>query len=94
MNPVRHQATCEDLLKVPDILIAEIIDGELIISPRPAIPYSHASGAVIGELSPFDRGFGEARSRGTLVCNCFWPDRVPRASNILAAFILEKISFV
>ena len=75
MNPARRQATYEDLLKVPDILIAEIIDGELITSPRPAIPYSHASGAILGELSPFDRGFGEARSRGTLVGNYFWPDR-------------------
>ena len=64
MNSAQRQATYEDLLKVPDILIAEIIDGELITSPRPAIPYSHASGAILGELSPFDRGFGEARNRG------------------------------
>ncbi len=32
---MRQPATYEDLLKVPEHLVAEIIDGELFISPRP-----------------------------------------------------------
>ena len=36
MNAAIRNATYEDLLQVPDNLIAEIVDGELITSPRPA----------------------------------------------------------
>jgi len=45
----------EDLLQVPDILIAEIVDGELITSPRPAFPHARATSAIGQDLSPFDR---------------------------------------
>lgn len=34
--PARKLATNDDLLKVPEHLVAEIIDGELHVSPRPA----------------------------------------------------------
>jgi Uma2 family endonuclease len=40
---VHAPATYEDLLKVPDHLVAELIDGELFTSPRPGVP--HAEGA-------------------------------------------------
>src|SRR3989454_12110590 len=36
----RRRATYEDLCKVPDTMVAEIIDGELIVTPRPAIPHA------------------------------------------------------
>jgi hypothetical protein len=36
------RATYEDLLRVPDTMVAEIIDGELIVSPRPASPRMEA----------------------------------------------------
>ena len=54
----RHQpATYEDLLKVPDHLIAEIVDGELYATPRPAPRHADASSALGGVLhGPFDRG--------------------------------------
>ncbi|MBI3799616.1 MAG: Uma2 family endonuclease [Deltaproteobacteria bacterium] len=55
MNPAPRRATYEDLLKVPDILIAEIIDGELITSPRPASPHARVSSALVQDLNPFDR---------------------------------------
>lgn len=58
MNPARRRATYEDLLKVPDLLIAEIIDGELITSPRPASPHARATSVIRGELDPFDRRLG------------------------------------
>ena len=52
-------ATYEDLLKVPDHLVAEIIAGELITSPRPGPRHVRASsklGIKIG--GPFDEGSG------------------------------------
>ncbi|MBI3303503.1 MAG: Uma2 family endonuclease [Deltaproteobacteria bacterium] len=55
MDPARRRATYEDLLKVPDILIAEIIDGELITSPRPAFPHARATSVISRDLDPFDR---------------------------------------
>jgi Uma2 family endonuclease len=52
-------ATYDDLLKVPEGKTAEIIDGELIVSPRPAPAHAVASSALGGELSgPFQRGKG------------------------------------
>ncbi len=56
---VEKPATYEDLLKVPDHLVAEIVDGELFTSPRPASRHARAStvlGSMIGQH--FDRGDG------------------------------------
>jgi hypothetical protein len=36
MDPARRKATYEDLFQVADLLIAEIVDGELITSSWPA----------------------------------------------------------
>ena len=50
-------ATYEDLCKVPDHKVAEILDGELIVSPRPALRYASASSRLGGILGgPFDLG--------------------------------------
>jgi Uma2 family endonuclease len=50
-------ATYDDLLAVPDHLVAEIIAGELITSPRPGPKHARASSALGGEIfNPFDRG--------------------------------------
>ena len=35
MGRVRENATYEDLVKVPDIMVAELIEGELYAWPRP-----------------------------------------------------------
>jgi len=52
-------ATYEDLLKVPDNLVAELIDGELYTSPRPASRYARASSAIGAKLfNSFDSGDG------------------------------------
>lgn len=58
MNLARCKATYEDLLKVPDILIAEIVDGELITSPRPASPHARAASIIRVDVDPFDRRLG------------------------------------
>lgn len=55
----RQPATYEDLLEVPDILVAEIIDGELHVTPRPAPKHADAGSGLGGALrGPFDRGRG------------------------------------
>jgi Uma2 family endonuclease len=55
----RRPATYEDLLAVPDHLVAEILDGELHTSPRPAPRHASATSGLGGILhGPFDRGRG------------------------------------
>lgn len=55
----RRPATYDDLLSVPDHLVAEILDGDLHVSPRPSVAHTIAttslSGLVVG---PFDHGRG------------------------------------
>lgn len=52
-------ATYDDLLKVPEHLVAELVDGELFASPRPAPRHLRAQSVLGGELNQrFDRGDG------------------------------------
>jgi Uma2 family endonuclease len=55
----RKEATYADLLALSENVIGEIVDGELIASPRPAAPHARASSVLGGDLGPpFDRGRG------------------------------------
>jgi Uma2 family endonuclease len=57
--PAKRRANYDDLLAVPDHKVAEIVDGELVVSPRPAIPNANATsalGVVVG--GPFGFGTG------------------------------------
>ncbi len=59
------RATYEDVLNAPENKVAEILDGELFLSPRPAPRHSVASsrlGAAIG--SAFDRDAGDPGGPG------------------------------
>ena len=57
--PLRRPATYEDVLAAPPHVVAEIVDGELSLNPRPASPHAAATSALGGELwSPFRRGRG------------------------------------
>jgi Uma2 family endonuclease len=57
--PFDRPATYDDLMAVPDIMVAEIVDGELHASPRPAPRHARAGASLGGELvPPFDRGRG------------------------------------
>jgi len=57
--PTRPRATYEDLVAVPDHMVAEIIDGELFTSPRPAPRHARANIALGTALhGPFDAGRG------------------------------------
>lgn len=58
-EPARRRATYDDLRHVPDHLVAEILDGELTTSPRPAPAHAQAASSLAGELyAPFHRGRG------------------------------------
>ena len=55
----KSPATYEDLLRVPQHLVAEIINGDLHTNPRPAPRHADASSGLGGVLrNPFDRGRG------------------------------------
>ena len=57
----KRRATYEDLLGVPDTKVAEILEGELVVSPRPAAPHALAAIEIGGDLVPVFHGT-EARS--------------------------------
>lgn len=57
--PAKRPATYEDLAKVPEHLVAEIIDGELVTSPRPSARHAVAASALGADLhGAFGRGRG------------------------------------
>lgn len=54
-----RRATFEDLSQVPDHKVAEILNGELIVTPRPALRHANASSGLGGLLwGPFQGGRG------------------------------------
>jgi Uma2 family endonuclease len=56
-KPLKTGATYDDLVRVPEHYVAEMFDGELYASPRPAMPHARAAsvlGVKLGE--PFDVG--------------------------------------
>ncbi len=58
-TPVKRVATYEDVLRAPENKVAEILDGDLYTSPRPAPPHAIAVSALGAELGPpfhFGRG--------------------------------------
>src|SRR5213596_704533 len=59
---VKRNATYDDLCALPDHMVAELIDGDLFASPRPASPHALASSmlgaALIGGFGGEPRGAG------------------------------------
>ena len=55
----RRGATYEDLLALPDHVVGQIVDGDLVVHPRPTMEHARASGGLHDDLrGPFDRGRG------------------------------------
>jgi Uma2 family endonuclease len=55
----KRPATYDDLMKVPDHLVAEILEGDLYATPRPAAPHALAASALGVEIGgPFHSGRG------------------------------------
>jgi Uma2 family endonuclease len=53
MGAPKRRATYDDLVKVPEPLVAELVDGELVTSPRPAFRHAlvtSALGMALGSL--------------------------------------------
>ncbi len=58
-EPGMARATYEDVLNAPENKVAEILDGELFLSPRPALPHAASASRLGFDLGgPFDRGRG------------------------------------
>ena len=56
----KRGATYADLFDLPAHKVGEIIDGELVVSPRPASPHARASAMLGGKLmGPFDDRIGK-----------------------------------
>lgn len=49
---VREHATYEDLIRLPENMVGELIEGELFASPRPSGPHTLASSALGALLVP------------------------------------------
>ena len=51
MNLAKRHATYADLVAVPEPFVAEIIDGDLYASPRPAPTHAVAASVLGGDLN-------------------------------------------
>jgi Uma2 family endonuclease len=59
VKPLKKGATYDDLVRVPEHYVAEMFDGELYASPRPAFPHARAAGVLHAKLGDsFDFGDG------------------------------------
>jgi Uma2 family endonuclease len=58
VDSARRKATYDDLLAVPDHLVAEIVAGELHVTPRPAAPHTSAASFIGQDLGPYSRRVG------------------------------------
>ncbi len=58
-QPAQRPARYEDLFDLPDNVVGEIVNGELHVSPRPALPHTISYGSLGSEvLFRFQRGSG------------------------------------
>ncbi len=65
MPVTKRYATYEDVLDAPDTQVAELIDGDLILSPRPASPHARATTVLMSDLmGEFDGPLGGNRPGG------------------------------
>ncbi len=51
-EPKPRRATYQDIVDAPEHKVAEILDGELVLSPRPAKPHSSVYTTLIGDIEP------------------------------------------
>lgn len=58
-SPIRRRATYDDVLQAPPHCVAEIVDGDLHVSPRPASRHALAASVLGSDLGPpFHHGRG------------------------------------
>lgn len=67
MTGPKRRATYDDVLAAPEHKVAEILDGDLFLSPRPAFPHARATLRLGAMLDAFDEESGTpARPGGWL----------------------------
>lgn len=66
-RPPRREASFEDLEGVPPHRVGEIVDGELYVSPRPALRHARATGQLFHALEPFEKGSGTGGPGGWVI---------------------------
>src|SRR5689334_18305091 len=59
MKPARRHATYDDVRDASDLVVAELIEGDLYTSPRPAIPHARTATALAQDLRSFDQPPGD-----------------------------------
>lgn len=64
MKPARRRATYDDVLKAPEHMVAEIVDGELYTSPHPRSPHAFAGASITQDLGPYSRRPGSPAGPG------------------------------
>ncbi len=58
-DPAKRRASYQDVLDAPEHMVAEIIGGELHLTPRPGAPHAGVASALVWALSgPFRFGIG------------------------------------
>ena len=62
-GPAKNRATYQDLYSIPENMTGEIIDGELIVTPRPSRKHGYAASSLGGRLTP-PYQFGEGGGPG------------------------------
>jgi Uma2 family endonuclease len=50
--PAKQRASYSDLYGIPENMVGEIFDGELIVTPRPSYEHSHVEFALSSKLGP------------------------------------------
>jgi hypothetical protein len=51
-EPAKRRATYEDVLRAPPHMVAEIIEGDLVLSPRPGPLHALATTKLVSVLGP------------------------------------------
>jgi Uma2 family endonuclease len=65
MTMTKRRASYADLFDVPEHMVAEIIDGDLVASPRPASPHALAASGIGSDLfGAFNRPPGDPEQPG------------------------------
>jgi Uma2 family endonuclease len=64
MKPARRHATYEDVRDASDLVVAELIEGDLYTRPRPAIPHARTTSALGQDLRSFDQPPGDPDAPG------------------------------
>lgn len=59
-DPARRTATYQDVLNAPAHLVAEIIDGDLLLHPRPSTVHADAATGIVSVLAPLRRRGGDS----------------------------------